>query len=148
MPKSKSDISNSALRIFLQRVGKFYDELRGLDEFKPTSKQKREILDFFGERCCYCDAEIYIHTLSLDHLIPMNKESLVFMHGVTWCLAVQLAIRISIIKNGKPIWEKFVIPLNILVEKQKSGHFSLSTNMNQILSLKPLLITCIRTSVL
>lgn len=90
MPKSKSDISNSALRIFLQRVGKYYDELRKFDEFKPTSKQKREILEFFNGRCCYCDAEIIIDTMSLDHLIPMNKESLglhAWGNGVPCCRA-------------------------------------------------------------
>ena len=43
MPKSKTDISNSALRIFLQREGKFYGELRSYDKFKPTLKRKKEI---------------------------------------------------------------------------------------------------------
>lgn len=76
MPKSKSDISNSALRIFLQRVGKYYDELRGFDEFKPNLKQKQEILNFFNERCCYCNLRIDVSTMTVDHLIPMNKESL------------------------------------------------------------------------
>ena len=88
MPKSKSDISNSALRIFLQRVGKYYDELRGFEEFKPTLKQKREILDFFNERYCYCNLKIYIETMTLDHLIPMNKESLglhAWGNGVPCC---------------------------------------------------------------
>ena len=88
MPKSKSDISNSALRIFLQRVGKYYDELRGLDEFKPTSKQKLEILNFFNERCCYCNLKIDVSSMTVDHLIPMNKESLglhAWGNGVPCC---------------------------------------------------------------
>ena len=31
--KSKSDISNSAIRIFLQSVGSYYDEIRGFKRF-------------------------------------------------------------------------------------------------------------------
>jgi hypothetical protein len=88
MPKSKSDISNSALRIFLQRVGKYYDELRGFDEFKPTLKQKQEVLNFFNERCCYCNLKIDVLTMTIDHLIPMNKESLglhAWGNGVSCC---------------------------------------------------------------
>lgn len=44
MARSKSDISNSAIRIFLQLVGKFYDEARGFEKFIPTKSQKEELL--------------------------------------------------------------------------------------------------------
>lgn len=74
--RSKSDISNSAIRIFLQNVGKFYDEARGYEVFKPTKSQKEELLDFFEHECCYCGVEIDSKTLSQDHLIPTNKEYL------------------------------------------------------------------------
>ena len=40
MARSKSDISNSALRIFLQDVGKFYDTERGYEPFIPKKSQK------------------------------------------------------------------------------------------------------------
>ncbi len=86
--KSKSDLSHNALRIFLQSVRKYYDELRGLDEFKPTPKQKVEILDFFKESCCYCNLKIDMPTMTIDHLIPMNKESLglhAWGNGVPCC---------------------------------------------------------------
>lgn len=76
MARSKSDISNSAIRIFLQDVGKFYDEARGLDIFVPKAAQKDELLSFFDYKCCFCGAEINRQTLSQDHLIPMNKTSL------------------------------------------------------------------------
>jgi hypothetical protein len=77
MAKTKSDISNNAIRIFLQKVGKFYDEIRGFSEFKPTLMQKIEILKFFEGCCCYCGREINIgSSMTEDHLIPMNKESL------------------------------------------------------------------------
>ena len=76
MARSKSDISNSAIRIFLQEVGKFYDEARGFDIFKPTKPQKQEILDYFDSQCCFCGIDIDIKSLSQDHLVPMNKEHL------------------------------------------------------------------------
>jgi len=76
MARSKSDISNSAIRIFLQDVGKYYDEVRELEPFGPKVKQKEELLSFFDYQCCYCGAQIDKKTMSQDHLIPMNKDSL------------------------------------------------------------------------
>ena len=76
MPRTKSDIANSAIRIFLQDVGKFYDEVRGLDPFRPKRGQKQELLEAFGHQCCYCGEPIDENSLSQDHLIPMNKASL------------------------------------------------------------------------
>lgn len=76
MARSKSDIANSALRIFLQDVGRFYDTERGYEPFVPKSKQKRELLEYFDSQCCYCGAELNEKNLSQDHLIPMNKAAL------------------------------------------------------------------------
>ena len=77
MARSKFDISNSAIRIFLQDVGKFYDEARGFfDPFGPKVSQKDELLDFFKHECCFCSAEINRKSLSHNHLISMNKKSL------------------------------------------------------------------------
>ena len=45
MGRTKSDISNSAIRIFLQDVGKFYDKARGYDPFGPKKYQKEELLN-------------------------------------------------------------------------------------------------------
>lgn len=76
MARSKSDISNSAIRIFLQMVGRFYDEARGYSRFVPTKDQKGELLEAFDHQCCYCGRLITVETLSQDHLIPMNKDHL------------------------------------------------------------------------
>lgn len=76
MSKSKSDISNNAIRIFLQDVGKFYDEARGFEPFVPKVKQKDDLLKFFEYQCCFCGIPIDKKSLSQDHLIPMNKSSL------------------------------------------------------------------------
>ena len=76
MARTKSDIANSAIRIFLQRVGVFYDEKRGLEKFVPTKKQKEQLLKKFSNECCYCGVAINEKDLSQDHLVPMNKESL------------------------------------------------------------------------
>ena len=76
MARSKSDIANSAIRIFLQKVGVFYDEARGFEKFVPNKKQKEQLLKTFNYKCCYCDADITERSLSQDHLVPMNKASL------------------------------------------------------------------------
>jgi HNH endonuclease len=76
MARSKYDIANSAIRIFLQDVGKFYDEARGFDPFVPKVSQKDELLLFFARACCYCGSPISRQTVSFDHLIPMNKTDL------------------------------------------------------------------------
>lgn len=76
MARSKSDISNSGIRIFLQDVGKYYDSARGLDPFVPKKPQKVELLGFFENLCCYCGKSLDIQSLSQDHLIPMNKVHL------------------------------------------------------------------------
>ncbi len=76
MARSKSDIANSAIRIFLQKVGVFYDEERGLEKFVPTKIQKITLLELFDYVCCYCGRTIDEKTISQDHLIPLNKASL------------------------------------------------------------------------
>jgi hypothetical protein len=43
MARSKSDIANSAIRIFFQDVGRFYDTTRGFEPFVPKKAQKEEL---------------------------------------------------------------------------------------------------------
>ncbi len=70
--KSKGDISNSAVRMLLQRVGEGYDRKRGFDPFRP--KDMKEVKEFFGGRCCYCGVTFADGVkASQDHLIPTNK---------------------------------------------------------------------------
>ena len=76
MARSKSDISNSAIRIFLQEVGKFYDQARGFVPFGSKVVHKDELLSFFSHGCCFCGEQITRKSLSQDHLVPMNKTSL------------------------------------------------------------------------
>lgn len=74
--KGKSDISNFAIRAFLQKVGEAYDTARKFEPFKPTTRQWKEVLSFFGNKCCYCNARLMPNDTTKDHLIPLNKESL------------------------------------------------------------------------
>jgi len=76
MAKGKADISNSAIRMFLQKVGESYDQYRDLQSFKPTTSQWAEVVDFFDSKCCYCDGSITTKSAVKDHLVPINKESL------------------------------------------------------------------------
>jgi hypothetical protein len=71
--RTRADIANSAIRIFLQQVGTFYDSLRGYQPYKPTKAQWTEVLNFFDNRCCYCDADLTQVRSNGDHLIAMNK---------------------------------------------------------------------------
>ncbi len=74
MARSKSDIANSAIRIFLQDVGRYYDKARGFDPFGPKKAQKEDLLKIFNYEC-YCGEKITEKSFSQDHLIPMNKAS-------------------------------------------------------------------------
>jgi hypothetical protein len=73
MARTRADVANTALRIFLQEMGAEYDKERGLSPFGASSKDFQTIKDFFRGNCCYCDAA---PATARDHLIPMNKESL------------------------------------------------------------------------
>jgi len=76
MPRSKADIANAAIRMFLQEVGQFYDQARGFIPYRSMAAQKEEILRFFDHRCCYCETEIGSRNMSEDHLVPINKTAL------------------------------------------------------------------------
>jgi hypothetical protein len=105
MARSKSDISNSAIRIFLQDVGRFYDEARGYDPFGPEVAQKDELLDFFDYQCCFCGISIDRNSLSQDHLIPMNKSAL-GLHA--WGNVVPCCSGCNNEKQQKP-WREFIV---------------------------------------
>jgi hypothetical protein len=75
MARSRSDIANTAVRIFLQEMGKEYDRERGLEPF-AKKHLKGEVPEFFECRCCFCDIELTAARVCGDHLIPMNKKDL------------------------------------------------------------------------
>ena len=104
MARSKSDISNSAIRIFLQDVGKFYDEARGFESFRPKVAQKDELLEYFNYECCFCGDTIDRKSLSQDHLIPMNKSAL-GLHA--WGNVVPCCSSCNNEKQQKP-WQQFI----------------------------------------
>ena len=105
MARSKSDISNSAIRIFLQDVGKFYDQERGYVPFGPKVGQKDELLSFFNHECCFCGSSIDRKSLSQDHLIPMNKSSL-GLHA--WGNVVPCCTVCNNEKQQRP-WLEFIV---------------------------------------
>jgi hypothetical protein len=76
MPRSQSDLSNTAIRIFLQEVGNFYDIERGFAVFKPSIRQKEEVHAFFNNECAYCGTPLIADVSTLDHLIPLNRTAL------------------------------------------------------------------------
>jgi hypothetical protein len=104
MSKSRADISNSAIRVFLTKVGKAYDELRGLQPFRGTRKQWEEISVFFGGRCCYCDKRLRDGQATKDHLIPLNKANL-GLHA--WGNVVPSCRQCNAAKHFRP-WQDFL----------------------------------------
>ena len=104
MARSKSDISNSAIRIFLQDVGKFYDKARGFEPIGTKVAQKEELLVFFSRECCFCGTTIDHKSLSQDHLIPMNKSTL-GLHA--WGNVVPCCSPCNNEKQQKP-WQNFL----------------------------------------
>ena len=74
--KSQSDISNSAIRIFLQSVGELHDKKRGHEPFKKTMAQRKSLLSEFESCCCYCGASIDEKSMTDDHVVPINKQYL------------------------------------------------------------------------
>ena len=76
MPRTQSDLSNTAIRIFLQNVGRFYDTERGFEPFIPTNRQKAEVHKFFNDCCAYCGTVLNPDLATLDHLIPLNRSAL------------------------------------------------------------------------
>ena len=120
MARSKSDISNHTIRIFLQMVGKFYDEKRG---YKPFSKTKRNILELlksFGNKCCFCNNMINEKTISLDHLIPTNKEKL----GLNaWGNIVPACSSCNNKKHNKD-WVDYINSIAKLTPKEKNDNIS------------------------
>lgn len=57
-------------------MGAAYDEERGLTPWRGA-KDLPQVVEFFGGRCCYCDAEFAPGNPAVqDHLIPINKTDL------------------------------------------------------------------------
>jgi 5-methylcytosine-specific restriction endonuclease McrA len=76
VPRARSDIANTALRIFLQEMGAAYDEERGRSPYNGR-RDFSEIREFFNGQCCYCGTEFSASApANQDHLIPMNKADL------------------------------------------------------------------------
>ncbi len=137
MGRTKSDISNSAIRIFLQDVGKYYDEARGFEPFVPKIKQKEELLSYFNNQCCFCGAKINSKSLSQDHLIPMKKASL-GLHA--WGNVVPCCKACNNEKQQKP-WTDFIIQkagdkttyrIKVVKDFVKSEKYDPTLNLHQI----------------
>jgi NMD protein affecting ribosome stability and mRNA decay len=134
--RSKSDISNHAIRIFLQDVGKFYDEERGLTKFIPNKKQKEELLSFFKNECCFCGKLLKVETLCQDHLIALNKKSL-GLHA--WGNVVPCCYDCNKVKHHKD-WLEFLkasnTPENFDKRKNRINEFITNYKYNPRLNLQ------------
>ena len=73
MARGPADIGNTAVRIFLQRLGRAYDIERGLPPYTDR-RDFPKVREFFDDRCCYCGQELSETSAAQDHLIPLNKD--------------------------------------------------------------------------
>jgi hypothetical protein len=103
MPRSQSDVANTALRIFLQDVGEAYDQERGLTPFQPRDFQT--VREFFLNKCCYCGDDLAANRVAQDHLIPMNKSSL-GLHA--WGNIVPACLDCNAKKQGRE-WHAYLV---------------------------------------
>ena len=116
MARSKSDISNHTIRIFLQMVGKFYDEKRGYKPFSKSKKNISELLTAFKGQCCFCNKPIDETSVDLDHLIPTNKDSL----GLNaWGNIVPSCSQCNKTKHSKN-WENYINSIPSLNDREKN----------------------------
>src|SRR5688500_18510758 len=105
MGRGRSDIANTALRIFLQEVGAAYDEERGRTPWRGA-RDLPTVVAFFGGRCCYCDVEFSATNRAVqDHLIPMNKTDL-GLHA--WGNVVPACAPCNAKKQGRE-WKDFIV---------------------------------------
>ena len=74
--KSKSDISNSAIRMLLQEAGATYDEARGYKKFNTKSGTWKKVSEYFYNSCSYCGTPLDSDDKTNDHLLPINKTAL------------------------------------------------------------------------
>lgn len=104
MARAKSDIANMAIRIFLQDMGRAYDEERNLP---PYNRRKHfpAIRTFFEERCCYCGASFDRTAAHQDHLVPVNKTDL-GLHA--WGNIVPACQECNTRKHGSD-WRDFIV---------------------------------------
>lgn len=127
MPRSQSDLSNTAIRIFLQEVGSFYDVERGFEPFRPTARQKQDVHEFFSESCAYCGAQLDSDIATLDHLVPLNRKSL-GLHA--WGNVISCCRRCNKEKHFKG-WEDFLrVKSGVEFEKRRSLIFGFVKKYN------------------
>lgn len=115
MPRGKADISNCAIRVFLQEIGEEYDRSRGYEVFNAR-KHFDEVKDFFGNSCCYCGAPFDGQRAVQDHLIPLNKDA-AGLHA--WGNVVPSCSECNAKKQGRD-WQDFLIERGQSADEMRS----------------------------
>lgn len=107
MARGPSDIGNTAVRLFLQDLGKAYDAERKLPPYTDR-RDFPKVKELFDNRCCYCgEATVLVQ----DHLIGVNKDS-GGLHA--WGNVVPACSPCNARKQGRE-WREF------LLEDDKAG---------------------------
>ena len=99
-------------------VGKFYDEKRGYKPFSKSKKNISELLATFDNQCCFCNESIDDRSISLDHLIPTNKDSL----GLNAWGNIVPSCSICNHKKHSKNWEEYIASLTNLNSTEKNDN--------------------------
>jgi hypothetical protein len=104
LTKSRFDISNAAISIFLHDVAKYYDQARGFAAFEPTPPQATEVLQHFSSQCCYCGVPVCPDDVVWDYLIPVDKG---FLGLHAWGNVIPSCQPCNTARQQKP-WREFL----------------------------------------
>ncbi len=75
MSFTPGEVANYAVRVFLERIGRRYDEIRGFKRFNEKDASAiKTVAAFFNNACPYCEGPLT--GISADHLVPTNMTSL------------------------------------------------------------------------
>lgn len=107
--KSLSDISNSAIRIFLQEAAKGYDESRGFPRWNKARDLRVVAEQHFANACCFCGKDFSERERPVeDHLVGINQTDL-GLHA--WGNVVPACGICNGAKHDKD-WRSFLLELN------------------------------------
>lgn len=120
MPRGKADISNCAIRVFLQEIGEEYDRARGFEVFNAR-KHFGDVRSFFNNSCCYCGASFEDRRAVQDHLIPLNKDA-AGLHA--WGNVVPACSECNAKKQGRD-WQDFLIERGDTAEDMRTRRATL-----------------------
>jgi hypothetical protein len=102
MAKGKADVSNFAIRILLQEMGKIYDLKRELPLW--SEKHFPEVKAYFDNKCCYCGTDRRSYTKTTWY--QLTGRLWASTHGAMCCLHAKTATLRNRVVIGSNFFDK------------------------------------------